>query len=365
MIKEQDIISKFRIEHKSNFYEKWVRGQGLDIISARYVKSLREVELKPWEERGAFGVFINHEDSAQSNDSYVCEIPPGRSLPARKQMFEEMVYILEGFGSTTLWTGSGEKRSFEWKKGSLFAIPLNTKHQHFNASSKDSVRFVAVTNCPLVMNTFEDLEFMFNCPFDFKGRYGGEQDYFASKTEVNGFFLDTNFVPDVKTLTLVSAKERGGGGGHIRFNLAKGTMNAHISEFAVGKYKKGHRHGPGAFVIILNGSGYSLMWPEGSELKRFDWKEGTLITPPNLWFHQHFNTGSTPARYLALKYEGTAIRDARGIPKAWISMREGGDQIDYADENPKVREMFEEELAKNGVETRMKEEYENELSSAK
>mgnify|MGYP006147411955 CR=1 FL=1 len=51
-----------------------------------------------------------------------------------------------------------------------------------------------------------------------------------------------------------------------------------------------------------------------------------------MWFHQHFNTGTTPARYLAFKQEGVAIRNAQGVPKAWISKRLGGDQIDYADE---------------------------------
>ena len=36
-------------------------------------------------------------------------------------------------------------------------------------------------------------------------------------------------------------------------------------------------------------------------------------------------TGTTPARYLAFKHEGVAIRNAQGVPKAWISRRVGGD----------------------------------------
>ena len=64
--------------------------------------------------------------------------------------------------------------------------------------------------------------------------------------------------------------------------------------------------------------------------------------PPNMWWHQHFNTGTTPARYLAFKYEGVAIRNEQGVPKGPGSRpRIGGDQIDYADETTEVRSMFE------------------------
>jgi hypothetical protein len=85
-----------------------------------------------------------------------------------------------------------------------------------------------------------------------------------------------------------------------------------------------------------------------------------MIVPPNMWFHQHFNTGTTPARYLAFKAEGVSIRNAQGVPKAWISTRVGGDQIDYADEPPQVREMFAQSLAEVGLTPRMDAVYEAE-----
>ena len=83
------------------------------------------------------------------------------------------------------------------------------------------------------------------------------------KAEKKGFLLVTNFVPDAVNLPLISAKERGAGGGHIRFNMAKGSMSSHISQFPVGTYKKAHCHGPSAHVIILSGEGFSLMWHGG------------------------------------------------------------------------------------------------------
>src|SRR5918911_5622078 len=360
-IVSEELAKKFATE-KETPYTRWVRDEGLDIIGAHYVRNLNTVELRPWARRGGRGVYINHEASRTSNDCYVCEIPPGKELAPQRQLFEEMIYVLDGRGSTSVWNDAGKRTTFEWKAGAMFAIPLNTWHQHFNGSGQQPARYVAVTNAPVIINAFGDLHFVFNTQYDFRGRFNGEPDYFANKGEQKGLLLDTNFVADAINLPLISAKERGAGGGHIRFNMAKGSMNSHISQFPVGTYKKGHRHGPGAHVIILSGEGYSLMWPEGEAPKRYDWEVGTLIVPPNMWFHQHFNTGTEPGRYLAFKHEVVSVRNAQGVPKAWISKRLGGDQIDYADESPKIRTMFAEALARHGLRPRMEEAYQAELA---
>ncbi|MFN3889597.1 MAG: hypothetical protein ACK4MV_04300 [Beijerinckiaceae bacterium] len=356
-------FAKNFVTEKDTPYLRWVRDQGLDILDGLYVRSLKTVPLKPWSGRSGNGVFINHQASRTSNDCYVCEIPPGRQLEPRRQLFEEMILILSGRGSTKVWNTKGQSQTFEWKEGGLFAIPLNCWHQHFNGSGSAPARFVSVTNAPPVINLYEKIDFIFNCDVDFEERFNGEPDYFSAKGEQKGFLLTTNFVPDAVNVPLMTAKERGAGGSHVRFTMAKGSMNSHISQFPVGTYKKGHAHGPGAHIIILSGNGYSLMGPEGGELNRYDWEVGTLIVPPNMWYHQHFNTGNTPARYLAFKHESMAIRNAQGVPKAWFSKRIGGDQTDYADERPDIRSMFESELAKIGVESRMAPVYEAELST--
>ena len=356
----EELAKKFATE-KDSPYVRWVRDEGLDIISAHYVPDLHTVELKPWARRGGSGVFINHEASRTSNDCYIAEIPAGGKLAPQRQLFEEMILVLDGHGSTTVWNEAGAKVSFEWGKGSLFAIPLNTWHQHFNGSGSAPARFVSSSNLPPVLNLYDDPGFVFNTAYDFTSRFAGEPDYFANKDRPNGLLLETNFVANATDLPLVSAKERGAGGGHIRFAMAKGSMNSHISQFPTATYKKGHRHGPGAHVIILSGEGFSLMWPEGEEPRRYEWQPGTLIVPPNMWFHQHFNTGTEPARYLAFKHEAVSIRNAQGVPKAWISQRVGGDQIDYADESDLVRETFAKALAENGLEPAMDDAYESEL----
>ena len=355
-----ELAGKFATE-KDTPYTRWVAEEGLEIVAAHYVPDLRTVELKPWGRRGGRGVYINHEASRTSNDCYVCEIPAGSALAPQRQLCEEMVLVLDGYGSTRVWNDAGASTTFEWGPGAMFAIPLNTHHQFFNGSGSEAARFVSSTNLPPVLNLYRDPEFVFGTEHDFLETFNGEPGYFAAKDDRKGLLLDTNFVADTSTLELVPAKERGAGGGHIRFSMARGSMNSHISQFPIGTYKKAHRHGPGAHVIILSGEGFSLMWPEGEEPTRYEWGPGSMIVPPNMWFHQHFNTGEAPARYLAFKHEVVSVRNAQGVPKAWISQRIGGDQIDYADEGEFVRTAFRDALAENGLEPQMDEFYEAEL----
>ena len=76
-------------------------------------------------------------------------------------------------------------------------------------------------------------------------------------------------------------------------------------------------------------------------------------------FHQHFNTALDPARYLAvafgsLRYPFTT--DKRHVFLGMdVSVKEGGRQIEYEDEDPRIRRIYEEDLRKNGVPSRMKE----------
>ena len=47
----------------------------------------------------------------------------------------------------------------------------------------------------------------------------------------------------------------------------------------------------------------------------------------------------------------------------WISRRLGGDQLDYADESPFIKQQFQVALARHGLESRMAPVYEKELET--
>ena len=145
-------------------------------------------------------------------------------------------------------------------------------------------------------------------------------------------------------------ERRGAGGKSVFMQFPNSELTAHMSVFAPQTYKKAHRHGPGRAIIIPAGEGYSIMWEEGKEKIVCPWHECSMVTPPDKWFHQHFNAGADMARYLALhppmQFHGHAEK---------IEDR-AKDQIEYPNEDPFIRRKFEEELAKRGIKSIMPDE---------
>jgi len=242
--------------------------------------------------------------------------------------------------------------------GSVFAIPINADYQHFNASGSETARYFAVTNSCFMMNLFHNSDYIFNSDYVFTDRFDPHTEgYFSGEGTITGrFFMTTNFVPDTHTIKLTDYSERGKGSTNMKFDLARNTMGAHISEFPVGTYKKGHRHGPGAHVIILSGQGYSVLWKDGEPTERVDWGPGSVVVPPDQWFHQHFNSGAHPARYLALRWNNWRYRFMRsqdGEGGTYTSLKLGGNQIEFEDEDPQIHRDFEAAMKAAGAKCNM------------
>ena len=239
-------------------YGSWQKAQGIPIVRGFFVEDINTLEVKPWALKGVNGCFVHLDGCGLVNDAYALELPPGAKTTPQKHMYEELIYVTKGHGATTVWQDGGAKHTFEWGEGSVFAIPLNANYQHFNTSGSPT-RYYAMTNASFMMNLFHNQTYIFDNPFVFEDRFSREaQDYFKGEGEVFGrFFMTTNFIPDIRTVGLRDYSERGKGSSNMKFDLAKSTMTAHVSEFPVGTYKKAHRHGPGAHVIILSGQGYS------------------------------------------------------------------------------------------------------------
>jgi mannose-6-phosphate isomerase-like protein (cupin superfamily) len=343
-------------------YLEWIAREGIPVTEDFGVDLLR-VPTAPWARYGVKGAAVHLRGRGDFLSMFVFELAPSAATEPQRHLYEEVFYVLDGRGSTTVETADGRRHSFEWGPRSLFAIPLNTRYRLFNGSGTAPARLVSTANLPAVLNMFHDENFVFANAHDFAGRVGSEK-YFSGEGDFipirpGNHLWETNFVPDLGAIALQPWSDRGAGGSNIMFILADGTMHAHISEMPVGTYKKAHRHPADFHVMCVTGTGYSLLWYEGErDWVKVDWKHGTVFAPPDAMFHQHFNTSAVPARYLATAYGSLRYPFTEGKRRALFggvstSVKQGGNQIEYADQDPRVHELFTREAAKNGVAVRM------------
>jgi uncharacterized RmlC-like cupin family protein len=361
-LREAELPDKMDTWEANDPYLDWIANEGIKRIVDYKFEDLDEVELGDWERKGGKGAVINIPSGSLPNDCHLIEIKPGGKSEPEHHMYEEVMYVVSGRGATSVWHDDGQKSTFEWAAGSLVVIPLNSTYQHFNGSGADHARYLSMTNAPPVMRMFKSADFIFNNPYQFNDRFSGDnEDYFNGqgtlyrrKGSKFGTMWKTNFVPNADVMKLWQYRDRGAGGINTHFDLAGNVTGTHISEFPVGTYKKGHRHGPGAHLVILGGVGFSMLWwdNEKKEYEVAPWKKGGMvIVPADATYHQHFNTGQEPARYLAL-------RSGDGQPSGWgesnVSIKEGGMQIEYEDEDVEIHRIFEAQLAEHGAPCRMK-----------
>lgn len=339
-------------------YDRWMQAQGIPIHKGFYIEDLRTLELGWWEERQCNAAFIQLMGQEGVSSARITEIPAGKTLPPMKFSLDECVYVVDGRGLTTIWAGEGKpKKSFEWQQHSMFLVPHNYYRQFSNMQGDKPVRLLHYSYLPMAMSALQEPEFFFGNPFQSDGA-AEEGDLYSEAKMVQAqtgdeylglrVFWYGNFFPDMRAWDKLDANVRRGAGGKSVFIQFPGSeMTAHMSVFAAQTYKKAHRHGPGRVIVIPAGEGYSVMWEEGKEKIFCPWHECSMLVPPNKWFHQHFNAGGSLARYLALhppmQFHGHAEK---------IEDR-AKDQIEYPDEDPWIRQKFEEELGKRGLKSLM------------
>ena len=210
-------------------------------------------------------------------------------------------------------------------------------------------------------------DFVFNNAFDFEDRYAGQADYFdpensrtyAPTTEHHSMSI-VNFVRDVWTLRLFNA-----GQGYKDVDrhllLSDSSLPAHVEQFPIGTYERAHRHNAGATIVLITGTGYSLLWPQeageapwkdgnGDMVEKVPWEPGVLFVPPTQWFHQHFNTGTDPARFV--RVGGPPGNDKYKVIAEGLTTG-NNTLILYSKEDLYVRKQFKEELAKHGATIKM------------
>ena len=352
-------------------YEKWLKEEGIPVVQGYGVEDVTELALKPWPRTGGRGAYIDLKGMEGFTGMYVGEIPAGGALNPENHLYEELIYIIRGIGATEIWSAGEKTRKmhFEWQQGSLFAVPLNTRHRLINGSNEPAY-FLAVTSAPLMIDLLHDIPFVMGSDYKFGDRFDAQSDYFRPtnlRQEIGGFInWETNFIADARGALVDPSEAKGFGVKITSFDMGGSTLVGHLAEWPAGRYHKAHFHQGGAILLILRSQGYTLMWPpeagirpyqagHGDQVVKVDWREGSVFSPPSGWFHQHFNTGVEKARQLAFRYSGQSGKYLlgcwRAINKEGVrtSVREGGTMIEYEDEDPQIRVDFEAAIGNAGV----------------
>ena len=339
---------------KVSVYDQWVESLGVPLYTDYYVADLRDLELGEWAERECKVAFLQLAGQKGISEARVTEVAPGQKLPPLKFALDEVVYVVEGRGLTSVWTDEDSPpRTFEWGKHSMFLIPRHSRHQISNTSGTSRALLLHYNYLPLAIGVSFEPAFFFENPYQ-PSRPDGDLyeearavKHMTPRGESSLWY--GNFFPDMSLWDkLKPMRGRGAGGHSVSIQFPMSPIYSHMAVFPEGRYKKAHRHGPGVFIVIPQGEGFSVMWEEGHEKVFIPWHEASVFVPPNRWFHQHFNVGGDPARYLAF-HAPRGTGQSERVDRA-------RDQIEYTEEDPFIRQKFEAELGERKLTSLMPDE---------
>lgn len=366
-----------RWQRRSSGYETYMAEEGLPVFRGIGVRDIRELPLSPWARKEAHGSFLLLDGLEGSKGLYVLEVGARKATAPEKHLFHEFFIVFEGRGTTETWTDRGERLSFEWQPGSMFRASPNINYRLVNATNQRALLLCA-NNAPGMFNMFRDRSFIFDNDHPFPAFYGGKGFFdYDSRVVATPYnkraAIRANFFPDIVNCELPLDNQRAPGYRRIT-PMWHGFENEHtgfVAQYPTGRYSMAHYHESGAVLVCLAGEGYTYNWPREfgftpwkdgreSEVRIIDYIPGGLVAAApggGMWFHQHFGVGRQPLR-LCNFWGGPNAKPEEFLNKATgtsvlATTREGGQTIDYRDEDPYVRQHFEARLAEAGVESTM------------
>jgi mannose-6-phosphate isomerase-like protein (cupin superfamily) len=365
-------------------YDDFMVAQEIPIVRNISVPRIQELPLKPWARMGGRGCFIQLFGTEGLWGAYVVEVPGAGALNAERHLYEEVFLVLEGRGTTEIWIdGQARPEIFEWQRGSLFSVPMNTHHRIVNSSARPAL-LMAGTSAPNMMNLIRDEDAIFNSPLALKQRYDPDRDSFVPSEGLEGdparglAMCRTNVIADVFSTELYLDNRRTPGYRRMEPKMAENQFYQYIGEYPAGRYSRAYSPGPAGVFICIGGKGYSYSWPQDlgptpwqdgneGEVLRQDYDSISMISAAPMacgWFHQHFATGDEPLRLLAWYGPNNHRAQAAGVPGEAVAdegvidiTRPGGTSIPYWLEDAHVRAEFAGAVGREGSENRMEERF--------
>jgi hypothetical protein len=307
-------------------FEKYVLKLGWPVLRGVGFSSTEDVVTGPSSmENTPPGVIFDMDGLQGLSGVSMIDLPVGWAPQAwDRHLYEKWYLVFEGSG-TIEFQGSddGAEVSFDWKKNSLVAIPLNMRHRLKNTGT-DRARILIVDNAPLYMDLLGSWEVVFAEEQVFSDR----EDRALKATEpVVDFRMRSDhegqapvgwykhiLIEDVVDQELQDGSSiRGKGFNFLALDMSGGILGAHIGEIPPQTLTNAHCHMGGALLVCVKGRGYSLAWhgragqqpyEEGneSEVKRQDYGYSGQVAVGIEWYHQHANPYEVPFRQVAFRY---------------------------------------------------------------
>ena len=227
-------------------YDRWARSIGIPIYRDYFIPDAKTVELARWDERECDAAFLQLVGNEGVAETRVTEIAPGKTLPPLTFGFDEMVYVLEGRGLTTLWREGGARTTFEWQKHSLFLIPRHWTHQLSNTQGGSPARLLHCNYLPLALGSVGDPDLFLNVKMPVSAADGNGASLYSEATAIEqpgaggpkgGVFWYGNFFPSLSAWDkLTPFRGRGSGGHVIWIRFPESPITCHMSVFPAQTY---------------------------------------------------------------------------------------------------------------------------------
>lgn len=354
-------------------YDRYMAQEALPVMRTTFITCLLALERSPWRRLGGKGVFIQPFGTEGGLGCALLELPASGALRAEKHLFEEVMLVLEGRGTTEIWIEGSERVVFEWQPGSLFSIPPNALHRLVNATQGPAV-LLGGSNAAALLNQVNDVDAVFANPFVFRDRFEAETGQAFDDIEpdpVRGLAVcRTSLVPDAIGCDLPLDNRHSPGYRQMTLAMTGPSLACTVGEHRPGRYAKAHILPAGMMTVCLRGQGYTYLWPE--RLGPSPWRDGRAADVLCLeqsrfaltgagpgggrWFHQHVVTSPGPLRLMQWRVPGHPQNPpgAEMLDETATTLAEGGGMIPYDQEDPFVRTEHARILSGLGLVNRMR-----------
>jgi len=151
--------------------------RSIQVYSGYSLPDIRNAPVQPWKRMGVSGAYIDLIGGEGVNDGYLCEIPSGARRIRSATCLRRSSTSSVARANRHLGAGRPQAdREVESGRGDRAAA------QHLAPAPEPrrrACRLLAISNAPVVIDLFHNVDFVFNNDYVFRDRYNGDPDAFG------------------------------------------------------------------------------------------------------------------------------------------------------------------------------------------